>query len=67
MYANVPSITGYPVYLGNLDELLAPFEASVSDDALHRKLRNFWITIDRTMPDAFTHTNIGPTTAGWVA
>jgi YjjI family glycine radical enzyme len=60
MYANVPSITGYPVYLGNLDELLAPFEAILSDDALLRKLRNFWVTIDRTMPDAFTHTNIGP-------
>ena len=60
MYANVPSITGYPVYLGNLDELLAPFEASVTDEELTRKLRNFWVTIDRTMPDAFTHTNIGP-------
>jgi YjjI family glycine radical enzyme len=60
MYANVPSITGYPVYLGNLDELLAPFEARVTDPELTRKLRNFWVTIDRTMPDAFTHTNIGP-------
>jgi YjjI family glycine radical enzyme len=60
MYANVPSITGYPVYLGNLDELLAPFEASVTDDELTRKLHNFWVTIDRAMPDAFTHTNIGP-------
>jgi YjjI family glycine radical enzyme len=60
MYANVPSITGYPVYLGNVDELLAPFEARLTDDELTRKIRNFWITIDRTMPDAFTHTNIGP-------
>lgn len=60
MYANVPSITGYPVYLGNLDELLSPFEADVSDDELHRKLRNVWILLDRTLPDAFTHTNIGP-------
>jgi YjjI family glycine radical enzyme len=60
MYANVPSITGYPVYLGNLDELLAPYERDVTDAELTRKLRNFWITLDRTMPDAFTHTNIGP-------
>jgi YjjI family glycine radical enzyme len=60
MYANVPSITGYPVYLGNLDQLLAPFEAQLSAEALYRRLRNFWILLDRTMPDAFTHTNIGP-------
>lgn len=60
MYANVPSITGYPVYLGNLDELLAPFEAALSDDQLCRRLRNFWLVLDRTLPDAFTHTNIGP-------
>ena len=60
MYANVPSITGYPVYLGNLDELLAPFEARLTDDELYRTLRNFWIVLDRTLPDAFTHTNIGP-------
>jgi len=60
MYANVPSITGYPVYLGNLDQLLAPFEAELSDDQLYRRLRNFWIVLDRTLPDAFTHTNIGP-------
>jgi YjjI family glycine radical enzyme len=60
MYANVPSITGYPVYLGNLDELLAPFEAALTDDELYRRLRNFWVVLDRTLPDAFTHTNIGP-------
>jgi YjjI family glycine radical enzyme len=60
MYANVPSITGYPVYLGNLDELLAPYEAALTDDQLHRRLRNFWVVLDRTLPDAFTHTNIGP-------
>jgi YjjI family glycine radical enzyme len=60
MYANVPSITGYPVYLGNVDELLAPYEAGLTDDELHRRLRNFWVVLDRTLPDAFTHTNIGP-------
>ena len=60
MYANVPSITGYPVYLGNLDELLTGFVDEVPDAELHRALRNFWVTLDRTMPDAFTHTNIGP-------
>jgi YjjI family glycine radical enzyme len=60
MYANVPSITGYPVYLGNFDELLSGFVDEVPDAELHRALRNFWVTLDRTLPDAFTHTNIGP-------
>jgi YjjI family glycine radical enzyme len=60
MYANVPSITGYPVYLGNLDELLTGFVDDVPDAELHPALRNFWVTLDRTLPDAFTHTNIGP-------
>jgi YjjI family glycine radical enzyme len=60
MYANVPSITGYPVYLGNLDELLARFERDLDDDELYRRLRNFWRLLDRMLPDAFTHTNIGP-------
>ena len=60
MYANVPSITGYPVYLGNLDELLTGFVDDVPDAELHSALRNFWVTLDRTLPDAFTHTNIGP-------
>ena len=60
MYANVPSITGYPVYLGNLDELLTGFVDDVPDAELYSALRNFWVTLDRTLPDAFTHTNIGP-------
>ena len=60
MYANVPSITGYPVYLGNFDELLASYVGELDDDALHRVVRNLWVVLDRTMPDAFTHTNIGP-------
>ena len=60
MYANVPSITGYPVYLGNFDELLAPYVRDLDDDQLHRAIRNLWVVLDRTLPDAFTHTNIGP-------
>jgi YjjI family glycine radical enzyme len=60
MYANVPSITGYPVYLGNFDELLASYVGDVDDDTLYRVVRNLWVVLDRTMPDAFTHTNIGP-------
>jgi YjjI family glycine radical enzyme len=60
MYTQVPSITGYPVYLGDLDALLAPYLAGVSDDELYRRLRLFWISLDRMLPDAFTHTDLGP-------
>lgn len=60
LYTNVPSITGYPVYLGDLDALLAPYLEGVTDEELHRRLRLFWISLDRILPDAFTHTDIGP-------
>ena len=44
MYAHVPSVTTYPVYLGDLDTLLTPFVTdALSDDELDRKLRRFWI------------------------
>ena len=61
LYHNVPSITTYPVYLGDIDSLLMPFVDGVGDAELHRKLTNFWRFLDRTIPDAFTHANIGPT------
>lgn len=60
MYTQVPSITGYPVYLGDLDKLLAPYVDGVSDEDLYRRLRLFWITLDRVLPDAFTHSDLGP-------
>jgi YjjI family glycine radical enzyme len=60
LYSQVPSITGYPVYLGDLDALLAPYIDGVSDDELHRRLRLLWISLDRMLPDAFTHTDLGP-------
>jgi len=60
LYGQVPSITGYPVYLGDLDKVLAPFAEDFSEDELFRKLRPFWIALDRMLPDAFTHTDIGP-------
>jgi YjjI family glycine radical enzyme len=60
MYTQVPSITGYPVYLGDLDTLLAPYVGHVADDELYRRLRLFWISLDRMFPDAFTHTDLGP-------
>ena len=60
LYTQVPSITGYPVYLGDMDTLLAPYLDGVSDDELYRKLRLLWISLDRMFPDAFTHTDLGP-------
>ncbi len=60
-YHHVPSVTGMPVYIGQLDELLLPFCEGVSDEALYEKIRLFWRYLDRTLPDAFMHANIGPT------
>ena len=60
LYTQVPSITGYPVYLGDLDSLLAPYLDGVGDEELYRRLRLFWISLDRMLPDAFTHTDLGP-------
>ena len=60
LYTHVPSITGYPVYFGDLDELLAPYAEDVSDHHLHRSLRRFWLALDRMFPDAFAHMDLGP-------
>ncbi|HEX9258912.1 MAG TPA: YjjI family glycine radical enzyme [Acidimicrobiales bacterium] len=60
LYTQVPSITGYPVYVGDLDKALSPFTGEVSDADLYKKLRRFWISLDRILPDAFTHTDLGP-------
>lgn len=61
MYAHVPSVTTYPVYLGDLDKVLAPFiDENVTDPELDAKLRRFWIGIDRMLPDAFVHLDLGP-------
>lgn len=59
-YTAVPSVTTYPVYLGDLDKLLAPYVDAVGDEELYRRLRLFWISLDRMLPDAFVHTNLGP-------
>ncbi len=61
LYGHVPSVTTYPVYLGDLDSLLEPYvPADLSDAELDRKLRRFWIQLDRLLPDAFVHANLGP-------
>lgn len=60
LYHNTPSITSYPVYLGDLDSLLMPYYEGQSDEYLDKVFTRFWRFLDRTIPDAFTHANIGP-------
>lgn len=58
LYHHVPSITTFPVYLGDLDALLEPF---VRDEAEARKAIGLFLThIDRTLNDSFCHADIGP-------
>lgn len=60
LYSQVPSITGFPVYLGDIDRLLTPYAEGVSDEDLYKQLKLFWRAADRMLPDAFVHANLGP-------
>ena len=60
LYRHVPSITTYPVYLGNIDRLIEPFLEGVSDEEAEKKRRLFLIYLDRTITDGFCHANLGP-------
>lgn len=67
LYHHVPSITGFPVYLGELDTLIEPFlDEGMGDEEIKEKLRLFLIFLDRTITDSFCHANLGakPTRAG---
>lgn len=57
-YKHVPSITSYPVYLGNIDELLEPFIENEKEG--YKAIKLFLKHIDRTLTDSFVHANIGP-------
>jgi len=59
-YKHVPSVTNYPVYLGQLDELLEPFIDTVDEAQAKKLIKMFMMHIDRTVLDAFAHANIGP-------
>lgn len=61
IYHHVPSVTNIPVYLGQLDDVLLPYVGELSENEIYKKLKRFWIMLDRTLPDAFMHVNIGPT------
>ena len=57
-YKHVPSISSYPVYLGNIDYLLEPFIKDI--DEAYKAIKLFMKHIDRTLTDSFCHANIGP-------
>ncbi|HBU8852740.1 YjjI family glycine radical enzyme [Citrobacter sp. Cs237] len=60
LYHHVPSVTSMPVYLGQLDALLQPYVKILTQDAIDIRIKRFWRYLDRTLPDAFMHANIGP-------
>lgn len=67
IYRHVPSITTFPVYIGNLDWLLEPYVGLdagdpnyVSDEDAYKAIKRFLVYIDRTITDSFCHANIGP-------
>ncbi len=60
LYKHVPSVTNYPVYLGQLDEILEPFINSVPEATAQRLIKLFLRHVDRTVLDSFAHADIGP-------
>lgn len=58
LYHHVPSITTFPVYLGNLDTLLEPYIKNEQEAA--KAIELFLMHIDRTLNDSFCHADLGP-------
>lgn len=58
LYKHVPSITSFPVYLGNIDTLLEPYVED--EEEAYKAIKLFLLHIDRTITDSFCHSNIGP-------
>lgn len=59
-YKHLPSITSYPVYLGNFTDIFDKFEDEADDPLTEKILRCFLKHIDKTLCDSFVHANIGP-------
>ena len=57
MYKHVPSITSFPVYLGNFTDLFAPFD---KDEQETRKALKMFCCILIKHNGFFVHANIGP-------
>lgn len=58
LYRHVPSISSFPVYIGNIDYLIEPFITDEEND--YQVVKYFLQHIDRTITDSFCHANIGP-------
>lgn len=67
-YKHVPSVTNFPVYVGQLDELLEPFIDTVPEEQAKKLIKLFLTHVDRTVLDSFSHADIGPkaTKAGYL-
>ena len=59
-YRHVPSITTFPVYLGDLDKLLEPFVLKEERSYAKKVLKLFLLQIDKVLTDSFVHADIGP-------
>ena len=60
LYQNVPSVTGRPVYVGQLDRVIDPFLDGYSDEEVLPRLKRFLNYIDRTVASGYCHANLGP-------
>lgn len=60
LYKHVPSVTNYPVYLGQLDDLLEPYIDTVDEATAKKLIKLFLKQCDRTILDSFSHADIGP-------
>ncbi|MDT8717175.1 YjjI family glycine radical enzyme [Clostridium sp. 19966] len=58
LYAHVPSITSFPVFIGDLDKLIDPFITDEDKDYI--KIKRFLNHVDKTIVDSFCHADIGP-------
>ncbi|WP_026883892.1 YjjI family glycine radical enzyme [Clostridium akagii] len=58
LYSHVPSITSFPVFIGDLDKLMEPFISDEKTDYI--KIKRFLNHIDKTIVDSFCHADIGP-------
>lgn len=58
LYRHVPSITTFPVYVGDIDSLLEPFVRSEAE--ARKAIGLFLLQTDRTINDSFCHADIGP-------
>ena len=59
-YRHVPSVTTFPVYLGDLDKLLEPFVIKEDRNYAKKLLKLFLLQIDKVLTDSFVHADIGP-------